>query len=51
MSIVEEIYKHVDKELHKPAAASVYAHLLALQKEGRVTSENAEDFKSCWELT
>ncbi len=50
MSIVKEIYKDVNKELHKPAAASVYAHLLALKEEGRVTAENSEDFESPWQL-
>ena len=50
MSIVAEIYKDVDEELHKAAAASVYSHLIALIKDERVTNEDVEDFKSPWEL-
>jgi len=52
-SIVEGLYADIDPELHKAAGASVYAHLLALSRSGRVDSLAAgdeSDWKADWRL-
>ena len=51
MSLVTEMYAHVDEKLHKPAAASVYAHLLALKNTSRVAAEDPTDPETLWSLT
>ena len=38
-AIVEEVYRQVDRSLHPLAAMSVRAHLLKLEKEGRLPAE------------
>ena len=40
-SIVADLYADVDEKLHKAAAAVVYAHLLALSRAGRATTDGA----------
>jgi len=37
--IVEVLYADVDRALHKPAARSVWSHLLKLVAEGAVTAD------------
>jgi len=37
--MVRELYADVAEELHKPAARSVHAHLVALLAEGQVVSD------------
>jgi Fe2+ or Zn2+ uptake regulation protein len=52
-SIVEELYADIDPKLHQAAGASVYAHLLALSRSGRVESLAAgdeSDWKADWRL-
>mgnify|MGYP001298715498 FL=1 len=52
-SIVEELYADIDPKLHKAAGASVYAHLLALSRSGRVDSlatGDESDWKADWRL-
>ena len=49
-SLVAEIYAHVHEDLHKAAGASVYAHLLALQRADRAIVEGEPGPKSEWGL-
>jgi glyoxylase-like metal-dependent hydrolase (beta-lactamase superfamily II) len=51
MSLVTEMYAHVDEKLHKPAAASVYAHLLALKTTNQATASDPTDPEAPWSLT
>jgi glyoxylase-like metal-dependent hydrolase (beta-lactamase superfamily II) len=46
--LVSRIYTEVPQVLHRPAAQSVYAHLLKLKAEGRVAGT---DLDSEWRLT
>ena len=53
ISIVEGLYADIDPKLHKAAGASVYAHLLALSRAGRVdslASGDESDWKADWRL-
>lgn len=50
-SLVADIYAHVDEKLHKAAGASVYAHLLALERTGRATAAPEPDPEAEWTLT
>ena len=52
-SIVVDLYADVDEKLHMAAGASVYAHLLALYRAGRVDSLSEgddSDWKADWHL-
>ena len=49
-SLVAEIYADVDEKLHKAAGASVYAHLLALNRRGRATADPEPDPEAEWSL-
>jgi glyoxylase-like metal-dependent hydrolase (beta-lactamase superfamily II) len=50
-SIVPSMYQTVDKRLWRAAANSVYSHLLALHREGRVTvSGGVPSLIATWEL-
>lgn len=44
-SIVEQIYRDVDPQLHPIAAQSVTAHLLKLEREGRVQHIESDDWR------
>lgn len=47
--LVAELYADVDKDLHKAAGASVYAHLLALSRAGLAVSEAGDGSQNDWE--
>jgi glyoxylase-like metal-dependent hydrolase (beta-lactamase superfamily II) len=49
-SLVAELYVDVHEDLHKAAGASVYAHLLALQRADRAIVEGEPGPKSEWGL-
>jgi glyoxylase-like metal-dependent hydrolase (beta-lactamase superfamily II) len=49
-AIVPSMYAEVDKRLWRAAANSVYSHLLALHREGRVAAEAAPSLSATWEL-
>jgi glyoxylase-like metal-dependent hydrolase (beta-lactamase superfamily II) len=50
-AVVPSMYADVDKRLWRAAANSVYAHLLALHREGRVTVEAEPSLTATWSLT
>jgi len=49
-SIVPDMYADVDKRLWRAAANSVYSHLLALHREGRVTTDGEPSLSATWTL-
>ena len=49
-SIVPDIYAAVDKRLWRAAANSVYSHLLALHREGRVEADPQPSLTAEWSL-
>jgi glyoxylase-like metal-dependent hydrolase (beta-lactamase superfamily II) len=48
--LVPRIYHDVDKALWRPAAASMYAHLLALADDGRVVADGPPKLTATWSL-
>jgi len=54
--IVDELYVGLHEDLHKAAGASVYAHLVAMQRAGRAVAEPKDDaddegdWKADWRL-
>jgi glyoxylase-like metal-dependent hydrolase (beta-lactamase superfamily II) len=50
-ALVAEIYADVDPGLHGMAAHSVLAHLLKLEREGRVARERDAEGQEVWRLT
>ncbi len=50
-AVVADLYVGLDERLLKPAAASVYSHLVALERIDRVVVEGAEPFTGEWGLT
>ena len=48
--LVPAMYHDVDKRLWRAAANSVYSHLLALHREGRVTAEPEPSIAARWTL-
>lgn len=49
-AIVPGMYADVDKRLWRAAANSVYSHLLALHREGRVTADGEPSLTATWAL-
>ncbi len=49
-SLVADIYADVDESLHKAAGASVFAHLLALERSGRATADPTPEPEAEWSL-
>ncbi len=50
-AIVPDMYAEVDKRLWRAAANSVYSHLLALHRDGRVSVDGEPSLTSTWTLT
>ena len=50
-SLVSEIYAQIDKELHRAASTSVYAHLLDLARNEKVQAEPELNLSSQWRLS
>lgn len=50
-AIVPDMYADVDKRLWRAAANSVYSHLLALHREGRVSADGETSLTATWTLT
>ncbi len=48
--LVPTMYAEVDKRLWRAAANSVYSHLLALHREGRVTTDGEPSLVATWSL-
>ncbi|MDH3680533.1 MAG: MBL fold metallo-hydrolase [Acidimicrobiia bacterium] len=49
-AIVPDMYADVDKRLWRAAANSVYSHLLALHRDGRVTADDEPSLTATWTL-
>ena len=49
--LVPAMYADTDKRLWRAAAASVYAHLLALHRQNRVSPDPAPSITATWTLT
>jgi glyoxylase-like metal-dependent hydrolase (beta-lactamase superfamily II) len=50
-NLVARIYTDVDPQLHPVAALSIEAHLLKLEREGRVSREGASASEAVWRLS
>lgn len=50
-AIVPDMYADVDKRLWRAAANSVYSHLLALHRAGRVSADPEPNLTATWTLT
>ena len=48
---MSEIYAQIDKELHRAASTSVYAHLLDLARNEKVQAEPELNLSSQWRLS
>ncbi len=49
-ALVGDIYSDIDEALYQAAGASVFAHLLALQRKGRATADPGPDPEAKWFL-